>query len=816
MLKYLIIWNNTSFLNLLSDNFDKEGVVSNSKDLSKVIDKLNAFDSLVVLCELGWSIDKEKVQCHQLSGIEVIKSLRRDYNVTTPVLFVSFLSLEQIINSEREILTAIGHDFLQLPVTPDDISTQISKSFYADGYIRKLSEMELMDIKSFYCSKEGILSHELHQLNSYLNITLTTKNQAKVYAELVQSIHGIHALFQVNPSTAIYSFKNKFASVDQNNINIAVNYIKNLGADLMEKYGESDNKTDSVLKIQQQYKWKVLLLDDEITDDHELIKTMLSKNMQVICVSNALDAKLILEEDWRTENRIMVIIADYRLYEYSAGIRRHQKIQGYQFLKDIASTDHLVRLVAFSGLQRKFLFNSFKYYNIRTEIKSKTDYLSSEQTRQIFCDEIIEIAEDNLEAIEEMPSKCAGFKKYLELAYRAFRMYPDYNKMENYISFTAKEYVREIKQQAEAGEEIIIGAIDNIKSPLAKTKKDEEAYFKRLSNYLVARRIALWLYAANKKGKLLNIDSRRIAEILTEQKYPSNAYRQILSTNLGLSLDDFPKNITIEERRWLQYEMQMNIFHDIQLIVPVHNQLSQIFKDFIIANEGCRIYLSNNNLTIIDLYKNNNYNLDFNADFSPDIKTATDIRFLFLWISKFFKTNFYDLSLIKPLVSRIRFALFENREQANYLKQLFHYFNSFYRILNFEKEMTENISSKIKDKSTFENNSKDAIQIVFEQVCNLLLEESLPDAEKNSADVFSVFIHGEDVLNKLGREILNDKARFFNELTKEINKMSSFIGFSINEGFGYKKNINKDVDDDSDDFKMFYGIADNPNDHDDE
>ena len=156
--------------------------------------------------------------------------------------------------------------------------------------------------------------------------------------------------------------------------------------------------------------------------------------------------------------------------------------------------------------------NSFKYYNIRTEVKSKTDYLSSDQTRQIFCDEIKELAEENLEVIEAMPSKCAGFEKSLQDAYKEFRMHPDYNKMESTISLTAKEYVWEIQQQINAGVEIRIGAIDFIKSPLAKTKKDQEAYLKRFTNYMVARRIALWLYAANKKGLPVNIDSRKIAE----------------------------------------------------------------------------------------------------------------------------------------------------------------------------------------------------------------------------------------------------------------------------------------------------------------
>ena len=122
----------------------------------------------------------------------------------------------------------------------------------------------------------------------------------------------------------------------------------------------------------------------------------------------------------------------------------------------------------------------------------------------------------------------------------------------------------------------------------------------------MARRIALWLYASNKRGLAVSIDSRKIAEILTDQKYPTDAYRQILSTNLGLSLDDFPKNITIEERRWLHYEMQLNIFRDIILINPVFNKIEKIYKNFIVSDETLKDSIKKSKLSLIYKYKQAN------------------------------------------------------------------------------------------------------------------------------------------------------------------------------------------------------------------
>lgn len=796
-MQQLILWNKTKYAASLSSVFGTDNVITCYDDFVAIAEQLDVFSSLIVLCELEWFGNGTATNRQHLQGIEIVKELRRKYDLKIPVLFVSFHSLVDIFNAEREILTAIGHVFYQLPTLPGDFRSFISKEFGVNGSTRKLSVMELNDIKSFYCSKEGILSHELHYLNHFLDFNITADNHDSTYGELQTSIRKIHDLFLADAKIALVLFQATFPALKKENICEAVNHIVRLGNSLLKTYGEKTSGIAKQEKPFELYRWKVLLLDDQINEQHVLVKLMKINNMNVICVDNASEAERILYEDWSTTNSIMVVIADYRLYENTEGIKRHQKKQGYQFLKDIASTDHLVRLVAFSGLQRKFLMNSFKHYNIRTEVKSKTDYLSSEQTRQLFCDEIIELAEENLEVIEALPSKCAGFEKSLKDAYKEFRMHPDYNKMEGNVSLTAKEYVWEIQQQISEGKEIKIGAIENIKSPLAKTKKDQEAFFKRFQNYLVARRIALWLYASNKRGLGVSNDSRQIAEILTDQKYPTDAYRQILSTNLGLSLDDFPKNITIEERRWLHYEMKLNIFRDIILIDHVFNKIELIYKDFIVSDETIKVSIKKSKLSLIYKYKLANYSIDFTKDFTPEIKTATDARVLFLLIAQHINKDKQKLELIKPLVSRLRSSLFESRDKVIYLKNLFQYFNTINRILNKEKSVLHNPSAKIEIKSNFTDKSKISINKVYERVYELLLAEQFP-VEKDTADVWEVFCIGEDVINETGKLTEEKKSKFFTELTKAINKENTSLGGSYDETFGNKKSSgdNKEVDSD--------------------
>ena len=359
-MQQLLLWNNTNYAATLSNTFGKDNIITCGDELAAALQQPEKFSSLIVLCELNWAMKGEATNRQQLQGIEIVKELRRKHELKIPVLFVSFHSLTEIFNAEREILTAIGHDFYQLPALPQDFKTFITKEFLENGTWRKLSVMELNDIKSFYCSKEGILSHELHYLNHFLNFKITNENQTASKNELENSIQKIHDLFLADSTNALVSFQVSYATLTQDNITDAVKYIIRLGETLLKTYGEKTNGVASTDKPTEQYRWKVLLLDDQINEEHELVQLMKANNINVICVDNAPKAAAELKKDWKKENSIMVVIADYRLYENTEGVKRHQKIQGYQFLKDIASTDHLIRLVAFSGLQRKFLLNSFK------------------------------------------------------------------------------------------------------------------------------------------------------------------------------------------------------------------------------------------------------------------------------------------------------------------------------------------------------------------------------------------------------------------------------------------------------------------------
>ncbi|MCC6448485.1 MAG: hypothetical protein IT215_07355 [Chitinophagaceae bacterium] len=780
----LIFWNKNNFSEQLAALFGSQNVITNTEGFKNSVKDFGDYDAAIFLCELNWASKGGNVNLQELSGIDLAKELRRAYNLSIPILFTSFLPLNKLFNSEREILTAIGHGFIQLPATPKEFTNYL-KSHFTDknGKIQKLSVMEMNDIKSFYCSKEGILSHELHALNHYLNFNITEDNHDTTYTELLQTIKRVHDLFLVDATHAEMEFQIAFTKLIQENISNAVSHIVRIGNELLKTYGEKEESTSSIEKLDGKYRWKVLFLDDQIDKEHDLVKQMNANKIQVICVDNANDAEDELKKNWKKDNTIMVVIADYRLFENINGIKHHQKIQGYQFLKNIASSDQLVRLVAFSGLQRKFLLNIFKHYNIRTEVKSKTDYLNSKETRQLFCEEIIELAEENWEAIESLPTKCAGFEKYLKDAYKEFRLHPFYNKMEHNVSTTAREYVWEIQQQLENNEEIRIGVIENIRTPFQKKKDSQADYFRRLENYFIARRISLWLYATLKR-KAVYVDNIIIAKIFVNDNfYKPEASRVLITQSLGLNLSDFPLSITIEERRWLHYDMQLNIFRDIEQMNPVFQQLSKIYKEYISADNALVELLSKSKHNLHHKYKLTDYSISFSKDYSPELKTSTDVRVLFLWIGGQIKKDKSKHATLKPFVSKLRFELFESRNKVIYLKNLFQYFNNIYSILNKDQVILTSPSTKVKDKSTFQEKAVSKRNLSFDRAYQLLLENELPN-ENDGADVFYLFLKGEDVISIYGKEILKDKAKFWGKVTKAINDENKPSGNSLDESFG--------------------------------
>ncbi|MGY3214485.1 hypothetical protein [Mucilaginibacter sp. HD30] len=688
-IKGLLLWDNTDYGEKLATALNAE-LICDADQLNAIKDNFHQYSHIVVFCELNWSLSGDTVTSLDFSGIKMIQALRSEKEMDLPVMFLSYFDVARIVSSpDREIVLAVGHDLLQLPAAPAIIESAVVDAFRDGRRLKKLSPMELSDIKSFYCDKEGALEHLLHALDKYRVVTLTEANKKMVESELEQAIVKIHAMFSADPSRKLMEWKLKSEDIMTKNMGELIDSIAETAEGLLDQNRTEEGSSPRSGRAATDYPWTVIFLDDEIDAGHKIIQQLSGRGIRVLCSANAKDAMRDFLESMTSSQKPMVVIADYRLSEPFGTVTRHQKIQGYQFLKEIAATDHLVRLVAFSNMKRKFLMNSFLHFNVRTVIKSKKDYLTDDQI-ELFCDEIIELAEENYEAASLLPTGTSPSQTILFDAYKLYRKHKAYEEMERQTAFTAKDICDYLQEQIDAGQELEIEPINHVRSPLIKFKKNEDAYFRRFQDYMVARRVALWLYAVNKTPRGPGWDSgetiRQIAELLAGKKYTpeSEFYRGITNTNLGLKLEDFPFNITIEERYFLHYEMGLGIIRDVRAILPAITRCAALLKELIISTPLLFDQIAAQGFKLGFIYKgkknndNNRQEIIFSHDGLPDIKTPGGLKETYWVLLQLVKSDKKVKELLAKTVTRVteelRKALLKN--PGPYLYALCQYFNS--------------------------------------------------------------------------------------------------------------------------------------------
>ncbi len=363
----LLLWNDTKYAQNLAALFGKDLVVTNNKALANAAKNWEKYTSLVVLCELNWKYSGEMATLQSFQGIELVKRFRRE-GVTLPIIFTSFLSRKQVYANklERGIINAVGHDFIQLPYALQQLKKEEPK-------VQRLNELEMYDIVHNYCSLGGVIKMLLHSLSGLQGaLNNPAAKPESVRSKIRDAIIQAHQVFGKDSSSTLAEFDSKFTSITINNLNKAIRFAEETGNELVELYAAEE---ESNSKLKAKGNWKLLLLDDEITEKHILIDKLKERDVQVICCRNAHEADKIINK----ETLLSLVISDYRLEDEVDGVNVQQPIQGYQFLKDIS--DHkpgYLRLAALSSLPRRFLMESFKHYGLRVEIFSKKDYLENE------------------------------------------------------------------------------------------------------------------------------------------------------------------------------------------------------------------------------------------------------------------------------------------------------------------------------------------------------------------------------------------------------------------------------------------------------
>lgn len=553
-MKILIYWNNTIYAQQLRSFFGQATIVLSNEQLHAEMPNTATYDLIIILCELNYTTAQAVAQTQQLHGIELAKKLRL-LGIKAPIIFTSFLTRKQAYNNklDKALLIAIGHAFVQLPCLPAAFTE-------AACHMQPLHELELYDIVQNYCDPAGAVRSVMHSLNGLKGFDNKADTSNDITHKIITAITQVHEFFKQNAAACIAEFESNFLPLTNENINGAISFAEHAGTSLLEQFAHIHSISD---KLCADRNWRILLLDDEITASHQLVTELTARNITVTCVNNAEEAKLALEKDAQTQHEIMVVVSDYRLESTELGVKLHQPIQGYRFLQELAAIDYsnnpavpckpFVRMVALSALPRKFLMKSFGNYGLRVEVFSKKDYLKNTSTIDLLCNNLVEIGNEQAEAVIKLPGLFSEKWALFEPFYRYHRNNNGYKQQEAYITERARLYC--------------LGVLDNtfpfdlegytaLNLDAEKARPDNDKYYTVFLNKLICRRVALWFMQHYKYKDLQTIHRVIRGNQYTGKETLITAKNQIY-TNLALSPDDFPWNITVEEKRWLIFDMQI-------------------------------------------------------------------------------------------------------------------------------------------------------------------------------------------------------------------------------------------------------------------
>ncbi len=519
---------------------------------------------IVLLCELNYDANEEKRDMQELAGIDFAKKFRLN-GINIPIVFVSFLSRKQVYANkpERGIVNTIGHCFLRLPCSRPELEAAATS-------IRPLNEIEAHDIIYNYCSLNGVVRALMHLLTNikseFLDGAVATEElQGKIRQLVVQ----LHQAFNESADSALYTLDHRFAEIGPNNIAEACRYIEDIGSQLIERKGIDQSERP---KLKAKGKWKMLLLDDELTPGHPLFQRLDEREVDYIHVRSVEEGRAVVNQ----ESKLSLVVSDYRLEEEKDGLKVHQPVQGYQFLKELIDDRPVyLRLAALSSLPRKFLIESFKYYGIRVEIFSKKDYFEKNNI-DLLCDELVELGNENAEIISRSPRLTSETWQYFEPFYRYHRNSPAYVANENYISERAKVYCDGIQR----GHYMFnLSGYKSLNLNGNKSKPENGRIFHIFLEKCICRRVALW-YSQYNRGAGLKDVHMIIQGASYTGDFSAVTPRNQININLALSMEEYPWNMTIEEKRWLNLEMRIINTDDIehyeeQLLNQLADQLTE-------------------------------------------------------------------------------------------------------------------------------------------------------------------------------------------------------------------------------------------------
>ncbi len=567
----ILIVTNSDYNPIIKTKYPSVIVVTNSEAL-KIIDYSN-FQLIVVLCELEWDQYGKTPSPGELYGVKMVSIFFRAYcKLRQPVLFISNLSKVAITyNSQNMIVDAVGHDFMKI----DDFINSDESNILNVAKRKSLSDIQMDDILINFCDLKGQIGEIIHRAKNNINKIDQSSAQAikiKYISEIIKvTLDDIFNLLGTIPDSEgvkayVFDVLNT-KIISENNLAEATAFMTN-HEEMLRSLANDSETLPAPIAIDRP--WEVLILDDEPECISQVIDTLRANGIKVIISSNVDEAQAIIEDDERLQkevknilNSITVVISDYRLFVN--GTKRQQHRQGYDFLVDTSRRNRFTSYVALSGLGRQFLLTSFRKYNLRIDVYSKDDLSTSLRNQQVFAENIIQLGENQYDALSRVPSARGWNSEGKRCFYIEHRKRTDYFDTEHLINKKARQYVQNIIHLLSDVNSITFPALnsDEFKG-LTTSLQDIERQMPVFRKVLLARRIVLWLifvegFTIKRVYGLLSSGVLDVTMLQLEPEQLRTRSTNLINTNLCITVQTFPDDILLEERAWFLYDMGVNI-----------------------------------------------------------------------------------------------------------------------------------------------------------------------------------------------------------------------------------------------------------------
>ena len=338
----------------------------------------NAYDAIVVLCEITW----EGHTSAQLWGIELVQQeLCLNPHIFTPVLFVSLFSQAQILQREphKKIIAAyaLGYHFIQLPIaTKDDMNR-----FYN---MERVGTLEKEDAYHFASRKAMVQAIRHDVKNTPESIEISRQRLLKLLETAAEGYQQRAEEIKTKMGASPLTVEDIIAICNE------------IEPWFVDEYIHSSSSEEGSTPPKN---YKVLFLEDEknLLDN---LKIEAKGKIEIIHSTQTSEALKRIKQD--ESNEIKVVVVDFRIWDKPEDYYNQRMLepQGYRFIEKVVAMGHYCVFIVLSELPKMFQHRISSLSPIQIVPENKQLVLSTAEQRANFIQKLHYWAADTEERLK--------------------------------------------------------------------------------------------------------------------------------------------------------------------------------------------------------------------------------------------------------------------------------------------------------------------------------------------------------------------------------------------------------------------------------